>query len=297
MKQRQPMLDAGGAAALAHRLVEHVVRTGRAERRDIAGAKLPDRFRVKLELRHGNELEPAQLVGGALGFRIEAADRFQRVAEEIEADGRVHSGREQIDDAAAHRIVARLAHGGGAGEAVELEPLRHARHRQQRAGGGGQRLRRHDLPRHHALQHGIDRRQHDGRPVVVLGAREPRQRRHALRHDVRMRRHPVVGQAVPGGEFDRLDVRREKAERARQHSHARAVAADCGETDRRRRGAGRPRGNGARQIGERQPFGAIGDAGEQKRPAGIQTPRQRRRGRSQLRSHRSSWARILVACQ
>ena len=45
VKQRQPMLDAGGAAAVAHRLIEHVVGTGGAERRDIAGAKLPDRLR------------------------------------------------------------------------------------------------------------------------------------------------------------------------------------------------------------------------------------------------------------
>ena len=294
MKQRQPMLDAGGAAAVAHRLVEHVVGTGGAERRDIAGAKLPDRLRNELKLRHGNQLERAQLVGGALGFRIEAADQFQRVAEEIEPHRRVHARREQIDDAAAHRIVARLAHGGGAGEAVELEPLRHARHRQQRAGGSGKRLLGDDLARHHALEGGIDRRQHDGRAVVALGAGKPRQRRHALRHHVRMRRHPVVGQAVPGREFDRLDVRREEAERARQHRHARAVAADHRETDRRRRSTRR---NRARQIGEHQPFGAVGDAGEQKRPAGMQTPRRRWRRGSQRSGHRSSLARILAACR
>ena len=63
-------------------------------------------------------------VGGALGLRIEAADRFQRVAEEIEPHRLGHAGREQIDDAAAHRVVAGLAHGRGAVEAVELEPLR-----------------------------------------------------------------------------------------------------------------------------------------------------------------------------
>ena len=69
-----------------------------------------------------HEIERAQLVGGALGLGIEAADRLQRVAEEIEPHRLGHAGREQIDDAAAHRIVAGLAHRRGAREAVELEP-------------------------------------------------------------------------------------------------------------------------------------------------------------------------------
>jgi len=118
VKQRQPMLDPGGAAALAHRLVEHVVGARRAERRDVAGAKQPDRVRGELELRHGHEVEPAQFLGRALRFRIETADRFQRIAEEIEPHGRVHAGREQIDNAAAYRVVAGLTHRRGAAKAV-----------------------------------------------------------------------------------------------------------------------------------------------------------------------------------
>ena len=45
VKQRQPMLDAGGAAAFADRFVEHVVGRRRAECGDIAGAEQPDRLR------------------------------------------------------------------------------------------------------------------------------------------------------------------------------------------------------------------------------------------------------------
>ena len=134
VEQRQPVLHAGGAAALAHRFVEHVVGRGGAEGRDIAGAEQPDGVGGELELGHRHEIERAQLVGGALRLRIEAADRFQRVAEEVEPHRLVHAGREQIDDAAAHRIVAGLAHGRGAVEAVELEPLGDAGHRQQIAG-------------------------------------------------------------------------------------------------------------------------------------------------------------------
>ena len=130
------MLDARDAAALAHRFIEHVVGTGGAEGRDVAGAKLPDRFRRQLELRHGHEVEIAQIFGGALRFRIEGADRFQRVAEEIEPHRRVHAGGEQIDDAAAHRVIAGLAHGRRAIKAVELQPLHDPRHREEIAGGG-----------------------------------------------------------------------------------------------------------------------------------------------------------------
>ncbi len=89
---------------------------------DIAGAEAPDGLARELEFGHRHEIERAQLVGGALRLRIEAADRLQRVAEEIEPHRLGHAGRVEVDDAAAHRIVARLAHGRGAHEAVELEP-------------------------------------------------------------------------------------------------------------------------------------------------------------------------------
>ena len=84
-----------------------------------------------------------------------------------------------------------------------------------------------------------------------------------------MRRDPVVGQAIPSRKLEHLDVRREKGERARQHRHARAVAANDGEADCRRRRTGRDR---ARQVGDDQPFGAIGDPRKRERPAG-QAPR------------------------
>ena len=136
MEQRQPVLHAGGAAAFADRLVEHVVGRGGAEGRDIAGAEQPDGVGGELELGHRHEVERAQLGGGALRLRIEHADRFQRVAEEIEPHRIAHAGREQIDDAAADGVVAGLAHGAGAGEAVELEPLGDARHGEEIAGRG-----------------------------------------------------------------------------------------------------------------------------------------------------------------
>ena len=103
--------------------------------------------------------------------------------------------------------------------------------------------------------------------LAALHAGKPRQRHHALRDDGGMRRDAVVRQAVPGREFQDLDVGREKAERPRQHGHARAVAADDRDADRRRILAGR---DGAGEIGDDQPFGAVGNARKRDRPARLE---------------------------
>ena len=199
------------AAAFADRLIEQIVRRRRAERFHIAEAEAPDRLGGELEFRDRNEIERAQLVGAALGFRIEAADRFQLVAEEIEPHRLRHAGRVEIDDAAAHRIVAGLAHRRGARKAVELEPAGDALHVEHIAGRDRQRLRRHHVARRHALERGIDGGEQDRRPVAAFDARKARQRGHALRDHAGMRRHPVVRQAIPGREFQHRHVGREEA--------------------------------------------------------------------------------------
>ena len=79
---------------------------------------------IKLEFRDRHQIEPAQLRFAALRLRIEGADRLQRVAEKIEPHRHVHARRKKIENAAAHRVFAGLAHGRGAGEAVELQPGR-----------------------------------------------------------------------------------------------------------------------------------------------------------------------------
>src|SRR5262245_64397212 len=84
MEQRQPMLHAAMAPTFAHRLVKEVVGRRSAEGRDVTEAEAPDRVRGELEFGHRHEIERAQLVGRALTFGVEAADRFQRVAEKID---------------------------------------------------------------------------------------------------------------------------------------------------------------------------------------------------------------------
>ena len=128
-------------------------------------------------------------------------------------------------------------------------------------------MSRHEFARRHALQRGIDRRQQHRRLVAAFHAREPRQRGHPLRHDGRIGRYPVIGQAIPGREFHHLDVGTEKRQRARQRRHALPVAADHGKRNRRRVLAC---GDRAREIGQHQPFGAVGDLRQRQRLAWLE---------------------------
>ena len=58
-----------------------------------------------------------------------------------------------------------------------------------------------------------------------------------------------------------------EAERARQHRHAGAIAADDGDADGRRALAG---GDGAGEVGDDQALGAVGDAGSVTGRPGLQ---------------------------
>ena len=266
VKQRQPMLHAGVPSAFAHRLVKHVVAIGRAEQRDIALAEPADGLGGELQLADRDEIEGAHLERGALGLRIEAADRFERVAEEVEPHRQVHPGRKQIDDAAAYRVLAGVPHRRAAREAIELEPTDHAVHRQLITGRCRERLTGHQPARRHALERRIDRGEENRRPLARRGAGKPRQRDHPLRHDGSVRRDPVIGLAIPRGELLDRDVRGEEAKRAGKLREPLAVAADDRQACRRRIGTRRDR---ARQIGEHESLRTIGDARQRERTVGV----------------------------
>ena len=257
MEQRKPMLHAGMAPAFAHGMVEKVVGRGRAERFDIAETETPDRFGRQLEFRHRHQIERPQLIGRALAFRIEAADRLKRVAEKIEPDRLGHAGRVEIDNSSAHGIIAGLAHGRGAHEAIEFKPLGDAVHGEHIAGHDRKRLLGDKVARRHALERGIDRREQHGGAIATLRAHEARERRHPLGDENRVRRDAVVGQAVPGRKLLDREIGREKTQRPRERGHARAVAAHHDDARRRRAGARR---NSAGEIGRDEALGAVGDA-------------------------------------
>ena len=98
------------AAAFADRFVESVAARLRAEMRDIGLAEPSHRFAGEPHFAHRHEIERAELAGRALRLGIEGADQFERIAEKIEAQRSRHSGREKIENAAAHGIFAGVAH-------------------------------------------------------------------------------------------------------------------------------------------------------------------------------------------
>ncbi len=223
LEQRQPVFHAGMAAAFADSLVQRIVAFRRAEGCDITHAEAADGLGDELEFGDRNQVERAHVQQRALGFRIEGADRFQAVAEEVEPHRLLEAGRKQIEDAAAHGVFAGFAHGRGAVVAVVLQPGHDGVHRHDMAGRDRQRLRRNRFARGHPLHDGVDGGEHDQRLVAAGEPRQPRQRRQTLRQNAAMRRHPVIGLAVPGRKLQHRQIRREEFQRAGQLLHPRAV--------------------------------------------------------------------------
>ena len=166
MEQRQPMLHALIAPAVGDRFIERIVDVDAAEGRGIAGAETADGLGRSAALHWRDGASSACSVPvERCDLRIEAADRFQRVAEEIEPHRMVGARRKDIDDAAAHREVAGIDHRAGAREAVLGEEGDAARRVLTRWPGAAEKARRLaiSLARHHALQDGIDRGEQDQR--------------------------------------------------------------------------------------------------------------------------------------
>jgi hypothetical protein len=147
----QPMLHAGKAPALADRGVERVVARGGAEKFDVVAAEAAYRLGGQRDLAHRLEPQLAPLACRALRGRIEGADRFQRVAEEIEPQRLFRTGREKVENAAAHRILADIAHRWHALEAARLQPCYEIVHVDLVAGLRAQRLSGDEIERRHLL--------------------------------------------------------------------------------------------------------------------------------------------------
>ena len=99
-------------------------------------------------------------------------------------------------------------------------------HRRDIAGRHRKRLLGDHRALGHALQDGIDGGEKDRWVLAADNARQPRKRHDPLRDDRGMRRDAVVGQAIPGWEFQDFNIGREEGNRPRDRSHAWAVAAD-----------------------------------------------------------------------
>jgi hypothetical protein len=67
--------------------------------------------RADCQLAHRHDLRLAQGFDGELRLGVEPPERIHRVAEELDADGRVLARRPHVEDAAPHRELADRAHG------------------------------------------------------------------------------------------------------------------------------------------------------------------------------------------
>jgi hypothetical protein len=225
VKKRQPVVHARMMAGLADRFVQRIVGR-RAELRHVAGAETADGLLVQRHFACRQQFDVGNLVGGKLRLGIETAHRIESGAEEIEAIRFIGARWPQIDDAAAEREIAGLAHRAGAHIAVAGEKP-HQPVVVHIVSDPGVKLRLEDsLARRHLLQHGVDVRHHNRRPIVGLAPCECRQCCQACRFDVRLRRHPIVGQAIPGGKIQHRDVRREERQRVQRAAFRRIVGGD-----------------------------------------------------------------------
>ena len=121
LEQRQPMLHPREPAPVAHRLVERIAGRGRAERLAIVRTEPLDRVVVEQSLGRGEQREAVDPPGGTLVLGREGAHALDLVAEEIEPQCLFLAAWEQIDDAAAHRILAVIVDGVGTDVAVRLK--------------------------------------------------------------------------------------------------------------------------------------------------------------------------------
>ena len=187
VKERQPMLHARIAAPGGDGFIERVVALRRSEQLDIALAEVLDRRLARRHLADGQKRDMLARGLCALRDRIELPDAFERVAKEIEAHRARMPRREEVEDAAAHRVFARLHDRARAIEARRIEPLDDLIHAHTSAGRepcGGLPDR---FKRRHALKHSVHRRQHDDRGLAALRMGEPRECGNAAGFDVAVR--------------------------------------------------------------------------------------------------------------
>ncbi len=141
----------------------------------------------------GQHLHFLHVVQRALRFRVEGTDRVDVLVQQFDPQRRVRAHRVHVEQAAAHREIARVHHlrhvaVAGAFQAalfrLQVQALAHA---QVEAAADDVAQRRHPL---HQRLH---RHHHD----ALLQRRQPVQRRQALADDVRVRTELVVGQGFP----------------------------------------------------------------------------------------------------
>ena len=207
-EKRQVVLDAGARNAATDVAIDR--RLGRIafEGRAPAAAKRGACFLVHREFATRQQAHFLDRIQAALRVDVEGLDRFDLVAEEVEAIGHHRSHREEIDQPAAHAVLAgghHLRHVLIAGQcelgAQSRFVERLALPEEERVGGKvrgwSESVRRG----------GCRRDQH-----VALAARDVMQRGQTFGHQVLMRRELVVRQCLPVGQQVNAELGREEAQ-------------------------------------------------------------------------------------
>ena len=128
----------------------------RAELLEIADPEPLDRRLVQQHLADRAQPDLGDIAERALAQRVEGADALQLVAEQIEAQRLLAAARKDVDDAAAHGVLARLDHGAAAPIAVAGEAREQPRAIDALAGAGGEQAGAEHLGRRQLLQQGVD---------------------------------------------------------------------------------------------------------------------------------------------
>ena len=135
------------------------------------------------------------------------------------------------------------------------------------AGPGGKVRLFHRFARRHPLQGGIDGGQDDQRRLALAALGKSRQGAHALGQNVGGGRHPVIGQAVPGGKADHLDIGCKERKRGLQMVEPLVITGDVEE---------RARAAEPGDIAQHQPVEAL------RQPAKHRAPGRRHQARQSL---------------
>ena len=209
-------------AASADRLVQRIVGARRAKLQPVVLAKPRHCCLVQYHLGDRRQLDHVQLFRGPLGRGIKPARPVQHIAEQVQSHRPQIAGRVNVDDPAAHRVIAGLGHRGRL-----HEPHAHQKSAQRRIVNPVTDPRRksslaQDRPRRQLLRGGVQRGQQD--KLVRHPMRKCRQRRHALRRDVGVRRHTVIGQTVPGRKHHDRHIRRKEPQRIAHRNQPLVIA-------------------------------------------------------------------------
>src|SRR5262249_43933210 len=146
-----------------------------SERLHVGGAKALLRRRAERHLAHRHQGEPTHELGRALRLRVEGLDVLERVAEEVEPHRARPPGRVEIENAAAHRVLAGLHDDAGALVSGEIEAFDELVAVDALAGGDVPKRRANEMARGNALQNGVDGGE-DERWTSARAGHQPRQR-------------------------------------------------------------------------------------------------------------------------